>query len=110
MKVLFSPSVRLYFQELADLLFEKEYFGFEDAAVGYVRELIYEIRDTLPNRLKYPAPTCFDRYGKNMYYAVFKKNKNTQWYAFFTIYAENGETIYLVRYINNNHMIAHLLQ
>jgi hypothetical protein len=63
-------------------LFEKEYFGFEDAAVKYVRELIHEIRDALPNRLKRPVPAHFNQYGKDMYYAVFKKNKNTQWFHY----------------------------
>ena len=41
-----------------------------------------------------------------MYYAVFKRNKNTSWYAFFNIYHRPKETVYLVRYVNNNHMIA----
>jgi hypothetical protein len=44
-----------------------------------------------------------------MFYATFKKNKSTQWYVFFNIYADNGEAIYLVRYISNNHMIAQFL-
>ena len=41
-----------------------------------------------------------------MHYAVFKRNKNTSWYAFFNIYHRPNETVYLVRYVNNNHMIA----
>lgn len=78
MKVLFSSQVRSYFRKLGDILFEKEYFGFEDSAIGYVRTLIFEIRDTLPNRTKRSAPKYFDRYGKDMYYSIFKKSKNTQ--------------------------------
>jgi len=35
MKVLFLPEVRQYFQELEDILFEKEYFGFEDSGIQY---------------------------------------------------------------------------
>ena len=49
------------------------------------------------------------RYGKDLYYAVFPKNNRTTWYAFFTKYKENGEIIYLVRYIGNNHTIAQYL-
>ena len=109
MRVLFAPEVRIYLYELSEVLFEKEYFGFEETAVRYVRELIFEIRDSLPAKLKKTAPAYFDRYGKNMYYAVFRKNKNTQWYVFFTLYDDNGELIHLVRYISNNHMIAQLL-
>ena len=33
----------------------------------------------------------------------------TQWYVFFTQYYAEGEIIYLVRYISNNHMIAKYL-
>lgn len=109
MKVVFLPEVRQYFQELEDVLFEKEYFGFEESAVQYVRELILDIENTLPARVSKNAPPYFNRYGKRMQYAMFRKSKFTQWYAFFTKYQENGETIYLVRYISNNHVIAKYL-
>jgi len=102
MKVIFSPQVRTYFQELEDILFQEEYFGFEDSAIRYVRELFFEIRDSLPNKLKKPAPTYFNRYGKHLSYATFKKNDNTQWYVFFNY----EDDIYLVRYIGNNHTCA----
>ena len=53
-----------------------------------------------------PAPPYFDKYGKNMKYAIFKKNKRTSWYVFFKTNRENEEIIYLVRYIANNHTVA----
>ena len=34
MNVLFMPEVRLYLQELQDILFEKEYFGFPDFIIA----------------------------------------------------------------------------
>jgi hypothetical protein len=101
----FSPQVRVYFQELEDILFEKEYFGFEDSSIQYVRKLFFEIRDTLPNRLKKPAPPYFNRYGKGMYYAVFKKNNNTSWYVFFNY----EDDVYYIRYIGNNHTCSQYL-
>ena len=106
MKVLFSPQVRLYFQEMAEIIYEKEYFGFEDSAIEYVRELIFEIRNNLHNRPMKSAPTYFDRFGQNLYYSSFRKNKSTQWYVFFAIYSENGEDVYLVQYLSNNHIIS----
>lgn len=109
MKVLFLPEVRLYLQELEDILFEKEYFGFEESAVQYVRELIFEIENTLPMRVSKKAPHYFLRYGKGMHYSMFRKSKTTQWYVFFTKYQDNGEIVYLVRYISNNHVIAQYL-
>lgn len=109
MKVLFLPEVRLYQRELQDLLFEKEYFGFEESAVQYVRDLILDIEETLPIRTSKEAPAFFNRYGNSMRYASFRKNRNTQWYVFFNKYKENDDIIYLVRYISNNHAIAQYL-
>ncbi len=107
MKVLFLPEVREYFRELAEILHKKNYFGFEETAIQYAEDLFNDIADTLPNKAKKTAPAYFDRYGKSMFYAVFKKNKHTQWYVFFNIYVDNE--VYLVRYMSNNHMIAQLL-
>ncbi len=109
MKVLFTSEVRLYFRELEDVLFENDYFGFEDSAIRYVRELIFEISKTFPLHLKKPAPPYFNQFGENMFYAAFHKNKSTTWYVFFNEYNEEEETVLLVRYISNNHMISQFL-
>jgi len=110
MKVHTTPEVKLYLNDLISILFEKEYFGFEDSAHKYVDDLIDEIENNLSLKPHKPAPKYFDRYGKNMYYASFRKNKQTVWYAFFTKYQdENNEIIYLIRYISNNHMDAQRL-
>ena len=100
------PEVVDYFLELAEICYNKGYFGFEENAVKYAVELFKDIRDNLPNKVKKVAPKYFDKYGKGMLYAVFKRNKNTSWYVFFNIYQTNTETALFVRYINNNHMIA----
>jgi len=106
MRVIALPEVQKYLKELIHVLYEKEYFGFEETAKKYIEDLFFEITTTLPTHLKKPAPQYFDRYGKGMYYAVFRKSKNTQWYVFFTMYKNQGETIYLIRYIGNNHVIS----
>jgi len=106
MKVIFAPEIRIYFQELSELLWEQDYFGFEDQAIRYVRELFYDIQDNLPSKLKKKAPKHFHKYGKNLEYAIFPKNKNTTWYVFFSTYEKEGELFYLVNYISNNHVIA----
>ena len=79
------------------------------SAVQYVRDLIFAIEDTLPVRMHKAAPSYFDRYGRNMQYAVFRKNAHTQWYVFFNTYRVDDEAVFLVRYISNNHMIAQYL-
>ena len=102
MKILFDPSVRKYLKEVSEILYQKEYFGFEEDAIRYIDALIDSIYETLPNRVHKPAPPYFNRYGKKLLYATFKKNDHTHWYVFF--HYEND--IYLIRYISNNHMIA----
>lgn len=109
MRIIFLPEVLDYFNELTKLLYEKGYFGFEENALRYVDDLMTQIRKTLPGKQKKEAPQYFNRYGKNMLYITIRKNKNTHWYVFFTIYQDKKETVYLVRYISNNHMIAQYL-
>jgi len=111
MKVLVTPNVYEYLENLVITLYENGYFGFEDSARRYVDDLYCDIKTTLPIRPHRPAPKYFDRYGKRMKYTIFKvgKNKHTTWYAFFKTYKEDGEIIYVVRYIANNHSVAQYL-
>ena len=108
-RVLFVPEVRQYFKTLIPTLYNLEYFGYLEGSRKYVKELVDDIMTNLPSRPHKPAPAYFDKYGTGMYYATFKKNRQTMWYAFFTKYDENGDTIYLVQYIANNHTVAHHL-
>ena len=109
MKVLITPEAKRYLTNLITILYENEYFGFKDSAKNYVVELRKDIEINLPTRPHKPATQYFDKYGKDMLYAAFRKNKQTTWYAFFTKYNENGNTFYLVRYIANNHTVAQYL-
>ena len=109
MNVYTTSEVKEFFNNLVTILYEKEYFGFEEAAIRYVDELLDDIIANLPTKLHKPAPKYFDRYGNGMYYANFRKNKQTTWYVFFRIYIKNGETFYQVRYIANNHTVAQYL-
>ena len=93
MKVLAIPEVRQYLYELSLILYEKDYFSYFETAEKYVDELFYDINTTLANRQKKIAPPYFEKYGKNLLYAVFKKNKTTQWYVFFNVYEDNSELI-----------------
>ena len=109
MKVIAIPEVQQYLESLKKILFEEEYLGFEESAIKYVNDLFDDIITSLPVRAKKPAPKYFDKYGKSMYYASFRKNKRTQWYVFFRIYRERRELIYQIRYIGNNHTVAQYL-
>ncbi|MDR0733490.1 MAG: hypothetical protein LBF08_05475 [Dysgonamonadaceae bacterium] len=105
MKVIFSSFVEDFLYDLVEILYEKNYFGFYDDADSYISGLVHDIISSISNKLKKPAPTYFNRYGKNMSYAVFKKNDNTQWYVFFNC----DDNIYYIRYIGNKHTCAQYL-
>jgi hypothetical protein len=109
MQVILLPKVLRYLEDLAEILYEKGYFSFEETSLTYVLALYDDIVSNLPAKQHKPAPNHFDVYGKNMKYAAFRKNKHTTWYAFFKTYEENGQIFYLVRYISNNHVIAQYL-
>lgn len=109
MKVIFTPEARLYLQELAHILYFKNYFGFEDSAEKYVRSIYADIMTNLPAAPRKPATPYFNRFGKSMYYITIRKNRHTLWYVFFNMYNIGGEHIYLIRYINNNHMVSQFL-
>ena len=109
MSVEFLPEVVDYFEKHARILFVNGYFGGYEWAVRYVNDLNIDIKTTLPMRSHRPAPKHFDKYGKSMKYAIFRKSKRTSWYVFFKTYNRDGEKIFLVRYIANNHTIAQYL-
>ena len=106
MHVILLPEVLEYLENLTVILYDKGYFSFEDTALKYIVELYDDIITTLPMRLHKPAPKYFDKYGKNMKYAIFKKSKNTLWYVFFKTYEKDEENYFLIRYIGNNYTVA----
>jgi hypothetical protein len=109
MSVRTTSGVKRYLNDLVTILHEKNYFSFEEYAHNYVDELLDDILTNLSTRQHKRAPGRYARYGEDLHYASFVKNKRTTWYAFFTKYEKNGETIYLVRYIANNHTEAQYL-
>jgi hypothetical protein len=109
MKVLFSPFVQDFYYELEAVLLEKGYFSFKENADNYVADLFQGIQNNLPNLQHKPAPERYAKYGEDLHYVSFVKNKRTTWYAFFTKYEENNEIIYLVSYMGNNHTEAQYL-
>ena len=106
MSVLFLPEIIVNFLNLVDILYDKGYFGFEENAVKYVRELFLEIEKEVPFKQKKKAPKYFDKYYKGMYYSIFKRNKNTSWYVFYNIFKIGEETVFFIRLVENNHRIA----
>ncbi|NDV68198.1 hypothetical protein [Dysgonomonas sp. 25] len=102
MNIIFHKDVEDYLSELVGILYTKEYFGFEESAIEYVDKLIDDIVTNLHKKLKKPAPKQFSKYGKNLKYVTYRRNKNTSWYVFF----EFENNTYYVNYIANNHTVS----
>lgn len=96
--VILEEDVIDFLENIIRVLFEKEYFGFEESAQIYVSRIYDFIEYEL---VKFPpkqTPHNLSRYGTK--YVFYKANNRTTWYIFF----ENIENRYLVTYITNNHM------
>jgi hypothetical protein len=105
MKIYYAPKTIAYLSNLIETLYMNDYFGFREDANRYVEELLRGVENTIDKMIKKKAPNYFSKYGNNLYYVSYKKNRNTTWYFFFNI-KENG---YYVEYIGNNHIIAQYL-
>ena len=106
-KVLFLPEVVDQFLELAEVLYNNGYLGFKESAIACAEQLFKDIQHDLPLKVKKDAPSDFKGYGQGLFYSLFPKNRNTTWYVFYSIHEKNGDTVYLIRYLGNNHVIAH---
>jgi hypothetical protein len=109
MKVIATPGVYSFLENLVTILYEQGYFGFEENAREYVNRLYDDIITSLPYRPKKRAPKFFNKYGEGMYYVVFRKSKKTVWYVFFRIYRKDDELYFQLRHIANNHTVAQYL-
>lgn len=59
MKVIALPEVREYLMELIQILYKKEYFGFEENAQKYVEELIFDIKKQSSAKAKQAGTSLF---------------------------------------------------
>lgn len=109
MKVLFLPEVVDQFLELAEVLYDKGYLCFEDAAKAYAEQLFRDVQSNLVFKAKRDAPPYFRRYGADLFYSAFRHSRHTTWYVFYSIHEVETETVYLIRHLTNNHMVAHRL-
>ncbi len=107
MIVQITPGVRQYLKKLSRLLYEKNYFSYLDGAERYIEDLLSDIHTRLPIKPHRAAPRRFDSHGKDLFLATFRKSRRTAWYVFFTRHESvDGETVFIVRHIDNNHKIA----
>lgn len=105
MKIIYQPQVVEYLNELVDILYEREYFGFKESAYDYVDWILDRIAKNINTISAKIAPEYFSRYGNNLFYFSLKRNAQTTWYVFFN----HENDLFYIRYISNNHMIAQYL-
>jgi len=105
MKVVYHKNVSEYLNELVDVLYNKEYFGFKESAYDYVDWIFEQIESSINRKVKKPAPEYFNKYSTGLSYVVYKRNSNTSWYVFF----QKQEDTYYIFYIGNNHSCTQYL-
>ena len=99
-KIRYHKDVLLFFDELTDILIEKDYFSFYEYSVQYVEDLIFYVRSNIALQNHKKAPVYFSKYGKNLFYITYQRNKQTTWYILF----QKTEQCYFIRHITNNHV------
>lgn len=96
-KVVFTPYVIDFLDDLVRVLCKKEYFGFIETAEEYVSKIYDAVPENIklsPHRL---TPKSLKYLGPN--YIFYNSNNRTTWYIFF----EKKNHNYLITGIINNH-------
>ncbi len=95
--IIFSDEFHTSIEELIQILFDKDYFGFKIDCQNYA-DKIYEF---VENKINLPisknSRAKFQKYGKK--YLKFAANKRTTCYIFF----DQKDHRFLVNHILNNH-------
>ncbi|MBC7847337.1 MAG: hypothetical protein H7Y10_12690 [Flavobacterium sp.] len=96
-KVVFTPHVIDFLDDLVRILYKKEYFGFIETADEYVSKIYDAVPENIklsPHRL---SPKSLKYLGSR--YIFYNSNNRTTWYIFFEKMNQN----YLITGIINNH-------
>lgn len=101
-EIKFDQVALSFLDELADILISEEYFSFTDTADAYIEDLVKFILENIDMYPHKPAPPYFAKYGENLFYILYNRNKNTTWYIFFEKTAHH----FLIRHISNNHVVG----
>ncbi len=59
MRIVFLPETLKYFNDLSTILYQKEYFGFEESALAYVDSLLDDIKKSLHTKLSKKSTCIF---------------------------------------------------
>ncbi|MES2238724.1 MAG: hypothetical protein V4497_00540 [Bacteroidota bacterium] len=96
-KVIITPTVIDFLDDLVRILFRKEYFGFIESAEDYVSKIYDGIDENIRLTSHKTTPSKLKYLGSN--YIFYKLNQRTTWFIFFKKQNNN----YLITGILNNH-------
>ena len=99
-EIKFDNGALSFLEDLADILLIKDYFSFVATADAYIDDLVAFILKSIPTMPHKPAPPYFAKYGEDLHYISYHRNKRTTWYILF----EKTGNYYLIRHITNNHV------
>ncbi len=94
--IIYIPEVEVYLEDLVDVLFYEEYFGFEDAAQNYAEKIVHFIEESIQTFPPKKTPKELKNFGQN--YIFYKLTQRTTWYVFFEQFDNN----YLITNIINS--------
>lgn len=101
-EIKFDKSALNFLEELATILIDEDYFSYLETADRYIEDIVSFILSNIHTFPHKKAPDYFTKYGKDLLYIFYSRNKNTTWYIFF----EKTEVHYLIRHISNNHVVG----
>lgn len=96
-KVIFSNGVLQNLEDLAFILFYKDYFSFQINAFLYTDSIIDFVEKSIHTFPPKKTPKHLSHLG--LYYIFFQSNAQNTWFVFF----EQHKSNYLVTGILNNH-------
>lgn len=80
------------------MLFQNDYFSYEENAIAYVEHIVNAIEENIPERNHKLTPESLIAHGE--YYVKYSATKRTTWYIFFS---QKGNRC-LIKCITNNHV------
>jgi len=98
-EIKYHKDVLSFLDELIDILIEKEYFSFYEYSAQYIEDLVLYVENNITSRQHKKAPVYFNKYGDNLFYITYQRNKRTTWYILF----QKTGLYYFIRHITNNH-------
>lgn len=96
-EIIVTPNVISFLDDLVQVLYKKEYFGFIESAEDYVSEIYDSIDENVRFSSHKKTPLKLKYLGSN--YIFYKANNRTIWFIFF----EKQDNNYLITGILNNH-------